>query len=181
MGRELAMNKGLNILISTGYTQLNEINRVFEGHECVVNTRLMSGVSLSKCTGNRVMPIILLGHANPGAFKVHEALRCTGQEVISRLTRRGLHFDRYGFIFLAGCNGAAGNLYQDIANSSQLPTLASTTEVNMAKTQDRVTFNPIGGRWEIFNPSNAQIYSLDDASYAWVRHPLNMMGITLAP
>ena len=80
------MNKGLNILISTGYTQLNEINRVFEGHECVVNTRLMSGVSLSKCTGNRVMPIILLGHANPGACN-HPPAKPGALEFVSRSKR----------------------------------------------------------------------------------------------
>ena len=71
------MNRVL-ISLSQRVTQLNEINRVFEGHECVVNTA-HGGVSLSECTGNRVIPIILLGHTNPGTFKVHEALRCTGQ------------------------------------------------------------------------------------------------------
>lgn len=87
----------------------------------------------------------------------------------------------YAFIFLAGCNGAAGDLYQDVARASGLATLASTTEVQMTKSAAMVTFRPVGvgGEWKVFDPKTLLTLSLNDASHAWFRIALSGMDITL--
>lgn len=174
------MSKGLNVLISTGDVKLSEINRVFEGHECVENTRLSSTTLLGN-RGNGVMPIMLLSHANAGRFTVHNSSRLSGGEVINQLRNRGLIFESYAFIFLAGCNGAAGDLYQDVARASGLATLASTTEVRMTKSAAMVSFMPegVGGEWKVFDPKTLLTLSLNDASYVWFRVALRAMDITL--
>jgi hypothetical protein len=98
------------------------------------------------------------------------------------LRKRNLNFQTYSFIFLAGCDGAAGNLYIDVAHASRLPTLASTTKVQMTKVGglSQVTFLPVNrGEWKVFDPTTNQVLSLNDASCAWFKHPLNMMEISL--
>ncbi|MCP5419048.1 MAG: hypothetical protein H6970_00965 [Gammaproteobacteria bacterium] len=177
------MSKGLNVLISTGDQELNDINQVFLGNHHLENTRLRSSIDLRAYTGDRVMPVILLSHANIGRFKESTSSRLTGQEVISILRNtRNLNFENYSFIFLAGCDGAAGTLYVDVAKASRLPTLAATTQVNMTKAGSQVTFQPMGqGVWKVFDPSRGLSLPLSDPSCAWFRQPLNMMEIFLRP
>ncbi|MEZ5589288.1 MAG: hypothetical protein R3F53_00645 [Gammaproteobacteria bacterium] len=176
------MAKGLNVLITQGDQELNDINLVFNGSQHLENTRLRSSIDLSRFSGGKTMPLILLGHANLGRFKESNSSRLRGSEVITLLHRRGLNFASYSFIFLAGCDGAAGPLYEDIAKAGQLPTLAATTKVQMTKLGGvgHVTFAPIaGGEWKIYQPDTGLELSLGDPSCQWYQHPLTMMDITL--
>lgn len=176
------MAKGLNVLITQGDQELNDINRVFNGSQHLENTRLRSSMDLSRYSGGKIMPLILLSHANLGRFKESNTSRLPGADVITLLRRRGVNFASYSFIFLAGCDGAAGPLYEDVARASQLPTLAATTKVKMTKLGGvgHVTFAPIaGGVWQIYQPGTGLVLSLNDPSCAWYHTPLGMMDITL--
>ena len=176
------MSSGLGVLVTSGDDEINTIFGALEG--ALDRTTWKSSSMLNNKDGGGTKPIVLLGHANAQRFKTTSTERKPGADIVSRLVdERKLVPSKFGFVFLAGCQGANTNkdgLYIDIGNAINRPVIGSTTSVSMGQSGTQVTFRPINsGDWKVYYPDEGVVYQLDMLRCKYMRETLAELDIVL--
>lgn len=124
---------------------------------------------LSAYEGEAKYPLTLVGHANGLGFKTGIGLgdRIDGKTVAEYLLKKNLKVSTFPFCLIAGCSAASDKvkgLYVVLAKSLQIPVVASSTAVKMARVGETVELIPQNaGVWRVYFPADDERYDLTAA------------------